>query len=115
MSHAPPSSPLELPLDDALQDHAAQTGSKLDSHPITKALKKCRPVDSITSVLENHAQGFHEFGGVDSRVMMPIKGAVQVLDALSTTGAVSGEGIGVKQPSMSEVPDFYSVPLMCIR
>ena len=114
MTHAPPSSPLEPPVDAALQDYTARTGTKLDSHPITEALKKCSSVNLVTSVLQNHAQAFHGFEGVDRRVMKPIKGAVQVLDALFTTGAVSGEGIGPKQPSMSDLPDFYSFSLKCI-
>jgi hypothetical protein len=93
MTHAPTSSPLEPPVDAALQDYTAQTATKLDSHPITEALKKCSSVNLVTSVLQNHAQAFHEFEGVDRRVMKPIKGAAQVLDALFNTGAVSGEGI----------------------
>jgi hypothetical protein len=86
----------------------------LDGHPITEALKQYSSVDSITPVLQNHSRAFHEFEGVDGRIMKPIKGAVQVLDALST-GAVSREGISSQQPSMSEVLDLYSLSLMFIR
>lgn len=96
-SHASPSSPLESPLGAALQDYTAQTGTKLDGHPITETLKKCDSADSVTSVIQNHARSFHEFEGDAGSVMKPIKYAVQVLHTLST-GAVSGEGISLNRP-----------------
>ena len=102
----PPSSPLESTLGVALQDYTAQTGTKLDGHPITETLKKCDSADSITSVLRDHARAFHEFEGDDGNVMKPIKCAVQVLYTLSTS-AVSGEDIDVNLPVCSK--SFISI------
>jgi len=106
-THASPSSPLESPLGVALQDYTAQTGTKLDGHPITETLKKCDSADSITSVLRNHARAFHEFEGNDGNVMKSIKCAVQVLYTLSTT-AVSGEGVSLNRPVC--LKSFISIP-----
>ena len=100
MSHASSSfqsSSFQLLFNAALQDYTNQTGTKLDEHPLAKQLESCDSVDSITSVLQEHAQKFHEFRGEDGKIMKSLKCAVQVLYTLSTSAAL-GEGIGLVCP-----------------
>jgi hypothetical protein len=93
MSHTS-SLPFQLLFNAALQDYANQTGIKLDEHPLAQQLDDCDSVDSITSVLQEHARKFHEFRGEDGKIMKSLKCAVHVLYTLSTSTAL-GEGIGL--------------------
>jgi hypothetical protein len=94
MSHSSSSSPFQLLFNSALQDYANQTGTKIDEHPLAKQLDNCDSVDSITSVLQEHARKFLEFRGEDGKIMKSLKCAVHVLYTLSTSTAL-GEGIGL--------------------
>ena len=97
MSHTSSSSSFQLLFNAALQDYANQTGTKLDEHPLAKQLESCDTVDSITSVLQEHARKFHEFRGEDGKIMKSLKCAVHVLHTLSTSTTL-GEGIGLVCP-----------------
>ena len=97
MSHASSSSSFQLLFNAALQDYENQTGTKLDEHPLAEQLKGCDSVNSITSVLQDHARKFHEFRGEDGKIMKSLKCAVHVLYTLSTSTAL-GEGIGLVCP-----------------
>jgi hypothetical protein len=83
--------------DAALLDYAAQTGTKLHDHPLAKELQNCDSVDSISSVLQQEAQRFHEFRGEDGKIMKSLKSVVHVLYKFSTSSAL-GEGIGIVCP-----------------
>jgi len=78
----------------AVQDYADQTGTTLDDHPLTKLLESCDSVDSISSVLQQHARRFSEFRGDDGKIMKSLKRAVNVLYMLSTS-SVLGASIGL--------------------
>ena len=102
MGHAPsipdkscPSS-FNVLLDAALRDYEKQTGTKLPNHPFAKQLKKCDSVDSMASVLQDHAQTFLKFRGEDGRIMKILKSTTQVLSTLSDS--VLGEGVGLVRP-----------------
>ena len=97
MSHASSSLSFQLLFNAALQDYENQTGTKLDEHPLAEQLKSCDSIDSITSVLQEHARKFHEFRGEDGKIMKSLKCAVHVLYTLSTSTAL-GEGIGLVCP-----------------
>ena len=94
MTHTSTSSPFQSLFNAALQDYANQTGIKLDEHPLAQQLENCNSVDSITSVLQEHARKFHEFRGEDGKIMKSLKCAIHVLYTLSTSTAL-GEGIGL--------------------
>jgi len=83
-------------LDAALQDYEKQTGTKLPNHPFAKRLKKCDSVDSMASVLQDHAQAFLKFRGEGGKIMKTLKSTTQVLSTLSD--AVLGEGVGLVRP-----------------
>jgi hypothetical protein len=94
----PSSSSFESIFKAALEDYAKRSGTRLDEHhPIVQQLKKCNSVDSITSVIQEHARRFSEFRGEDGKLMKSLKGAVHVLYTLSTS-TVLGQGIGIVCP-----------------
>jgi hypothetical protein len=90
-------SSFQLLFNAALQDYAKQTGTKLEDHPIAQQLKNCDSIDSISSVLQEHARRFQEFRGKDGKIMKSLKRAVHVLYMLSNSTAL-GEGIGIVSP-----------------
>jgi hypothetical protein len=94
MSQSSSSSSFQALFNAALQDYANRTGTKLDDHPIAKQLEKCDSVDSISSLLQDHARKFSDFRGEDGKIMKSLKRAVHVLYTLSTSTAL-GEGIGL--------------------
>jgi hypothetical protein len=81
----------------ALQDYEDQTGNRLVDHPFTKQLETCDSVDSITAVLQEQAQTFHDFRGDNGKLLKSLKSSVDVLYTLSIS-AVLGEGIGLVRP-----------------
>ena len=106
-SHTSPSSPFESLLNTALQDYAKQTGKKLENHPFTKKLKTCDSVDLITSVLQDyqeHTKAFRKFRGDHEKIMRPVKRAVSILFALSSS-TVLGEAVALVCPK-----SFISTP-----
>ena len=110
MGHAPSipdkshSSSFNVLLDAALRDYEKQTGTKLPNHPFAKRLKKCDTVDSMASVLQDHAQAFLKFRGEGGKIMKTLKSTTQVLSKLSD--AVLGEGVGLVRQSIS-FPIFF--------
>lgn len=92
MSHS--SSSFQSLFTAAVQDYADQTGTTLDDHPLTKLLERCDSVDSISSILQQHARQFSEFRGDDGKIMKSLKRAVNVLYMLSTS-SVLGASIGL--------------------
>jgi hypothetical protein len=81
----------------ALEDYAKRSGTRLDEHhPLVKQLENCNSVDSVSSVIQEHARRSREFRE-DGKLIKALKGAVQVLYTLSTT-TVLGEGIGIVCP-----------------
>jgi len=78
----------------AVQEYANQTGTTLDDHPLAGLLERCDSVDSISSVLQQHARRFSEFRGDDGKIMKSLKRAVHVLYMLSTS-SVLGAGVGL--------------------
>jgi hypothetical protein len=98
MSHA--SSSFQSLFDAALQDYTNQTGTRLDEHPFATQFETCSSVESISSVLQEHARAFREFRGEDENIMKSLKSTVHILYTLSIS-VVLGEGIGlVRQKSL---------------
>ena len=75
----------------ALRDYQNQTRTSLVDHPFAKQLESCDSVDSITAILQDQAQIFHEFRGDDGKLMKSVKYSVNILYTLSITTA----GIGL--------------------
>jgi len=94
MSDAFSSSSFQSLFDAALQDYTNQTGTRLDEHPFATQFETCDSVESISSILQQHAQAFREFRGEDGKIMKSLKCTVHILYTLSIT-AVLGEGIGL--------------------
>ena len=94
MSDASSSSSFRSIFDAALQDYTNQTGTRLDEHPFAAQFETCRSVESISSILQQHAQAFREFRGEDGKIMKSLKSTVNVLYTFSVS-AVLGEGIGL--------------------
>lgn len=80
-----------------LQNYAEQTGMKLSDTPIAKQLESCDSVDSISSVLQEHAWKFTKSQGDDGRIMKCLKRAIHVLYTFSTSTAL-GEAISLVCP-----------------
>jgi hypothetical protein len=83
----------------ALQDYADQTGIKLNEHVLIKQLENCDSIDSICSILQEHAQRFHAFRGEDGKIVKSLKSVINVLYTLSTS-TVLGEGVGMVRPKL---------------
>jgi hypothetical protein len=101
-----PSTPSRFRLffDAALQDYEKQTGINLADHPFAKQLESCDSVESITTLFQEQAQDFSEFRGNDCRIMRPLKSAVSILYALSTSTVLS-EAIGlVRRNALIDIP-----------
>jgi hypothetical protein len=97
----PSSESFESIFNAALEDYAKRSGTRLDErHPLVKQLESCDSVDSISSVIEEHARRFRKFRGEDGILMISLKGAVQVLYTLSTS-AVLRERIGIVCPKLA--------------
>ena len=74
----------------AFQDYENQTRISLVDHPLLQRLKSCNSVDSITAILQEQAQIFHEFKGDDGKLMKSLKYLVNILYPLSiSTAAIS--------------------------
>jgi hypothetical protein len=97
MSH-PSSSSLQSLFNAALQQYADQTGTKIDSDPIVQQLEACDSLDSISSVLQEHAQRFAKSRRDDGRIMKCLKPTIHVLYMLSTS-TVLGEGTALVCPT----------------
>jgi len=80
MSHSPSASFL-LIFDTALKDYRNQTGMDLVDHPFPKQLEECNCVDSISSLLQEHAQRFRDFQGEKGKIMKSLECAVHVVHA----------------------------------
>jgi fungal STAND N-terminal Goodbye domain len=117
MSQPSSSSSIRSLFDAALQDYAAQTGTKLRDHPLAKELQNCDSLDSISSVLQKEAQRFHEFRGDDGKIMKSLKSVVHVLYNFST-GSALGEGIGIVCPKSLlpiSVSNMHSVAMVTCK
>ena len=90
----------------ALRDYENQTRTSLIDHPFVNRLKSCHSVDSITAILQEHAQNFHKFRGDDGKLMKSLKCSVNILYPLS----VSTAGIGLVHP----ISHSYSLFLIII-
>ena len=75
----------------ALQDYENQTRISLVDHPLFNRLRSCNSIDSITTILQEHAQIFREFRGDDGKLVKSLKYTVNILYPLSTSAA----GIGL--------------------
>ena len=71
----------------ALQDYENQTRTSLLDHHLVNRLKSCDSVNSITDILQEHAQIFHEFKGDDGKLMKSLKYIVNILYPLSISTA----------------------------
>lgn len=72
----------------ALQAYEKETGIALAEHPFAVQLQSCPSAESITTVLQDQANAFSEFGGY-CRIMRSVTSTVSILIALSTTGPLS--------------------------
>ena len=75
----------------ALRNYENQTKTSLVDHPLFNRLELCNSVNSITTILQEHAQIFREFRGDDGKLMRSLKYTVNILYPLSTSTA----GIGL--------------------
>jgi hypothetical protein len=80
----------------ALQNYEKQTGIALVKHPLANRLQSCDTVESVTAVLHEQSQVFHEFRGRD-KVLKPLKRAATILCKFSAT-ANFGQAIGLVRP-----------------
>jgi hypothetical protein len=86
------SSPPELKLlfETALNEFEKRTGTNLVQHPIIDRLINFESADSVIDILQEQAQAFRSFLGVDGKLMTWLKQTVNVLYALSTSDVISG-------------------------
>jgi len=77
----------------ALEDYEKQTNISLVKHPLAKQLSSCHSVESISSLLQDHARAFSELRGSE-RILKSIKCIVSFLYKLSATAAF-GDNIGL--------------------
>ena len=84
MSHQLRTSPFSGIFESALQDYAKTTNITLATHELTKQLRDCHSVNSVTAFLQNQARELGDFRGSD-RVMRSIENMISVLHILSDT------------------------------
>ena len=71
----------------ALQAYDQKAGVILADHPLAIQFQSCHSIESITTVLQRHAQAFSEFQGSDT-VPKSIKSTVSILFRLSATASL---------------------------
>ena len=98
MGHSSSCSSFQSLFNAALQHYADQTGTKIDDHPIAKQLDDCHSLDSISSVLQEHAWRVAKSQGDDGRIMKCLKRTTDILYTLSTS-TVLGEGTALVRPT----------------
>ena len=77
----------------ALEDYEKQTNISLAKHILAEQLESCHSIESISSLLQDHARAFSELQGSD-RILESIKSIVSFLYKLSATAAL-GDNIGL--------------------
>ena len=87
-NNSPPE--LKLLFETALNEFEKRTGTSLIQHPIIDRLINCESADSVIDILQERAQAFRSFLGVDGKLMTWLKQTVNVLYALSTSNVISG-------------------------
>jgi hypothetical protein len=102
----PSSSTLESLFQAALQRYEEQTGEKLIDHPLAQQLEQCNSVESITEVLQKQAQASKKFRRVESKVMKPLKGIVNILHTVFTNGTVR-KAISLVRRTVPESISFF--------
>jgi hypothetical protein len=95
-----PSSSLSLQdlFNAALQEYENQTGTKLVEHPLARQFETCDSVDSITAILQDQAQKFHEFRGDDGKLMKSLKSSIDTLYPLSINTILAAGLVHPKSP-----------------
>ena len=91
MSHQSRSSRFPAIFESALQDYEKTTNITLATHELTKQLRDCHSVESVTAFLQDQAREFGNFRGSD-RVMKSIENTVSILRILSDT-ATFGDAV----------------------
>jgi len=94
MSQPSSSSSFQVTFNTALQEYENKTGTSLIDHPFAKQLETCESVSSITTILQEQAQGFCEFRENDGKLMKALNSSVDVLCAPSISSALN-EAIGL--------------------
>ena len=94
MSQISSSSTFQTLFNAALLDYKDKTGNALTDHPIAMQLETCESVNSITAILQEQAQSFHEFRENDVKLMKALNSSVDVLCSPSISSALNG-AIGV--------------------
>ena len=85
-----PSPELKSLFETALNEFEKRAGTNLVHHQIIDKLVNCESADSVIDVLQEQAQAFRNFRGGDGKVMTWLKGTVNVLYSLSTSGVLGG-------------------------
>ena len=93
MSDQSGSSHLRVLFEAALQEYEKHTGIALPKHPLAEKFQNCDSVESVTAVLREQAQAFHEFRE-DDKVSKLLKTVLSVLYKLSAA-ANFGPAIGL--------------------
>ena len=89
MSHQSRSSPFPGVFESALHDYAKTTTITLATHELTKQLRDCHSVESVTAFLQDQARQFGDFRASD-KIMKSIENMISVLHILSDTAIFSG-------------------------
>jgi hypothetical protein len=101
----PTSSTFQSLFNAALKDYENQTGISLVDHPFAKQLETCESVSSITAILREQAQRFHEFRENDGKLMKALKSSIDVLCAPSISSALSETvGLVVRRKAFISLP-----------
>jgi hypothetical protein len=77
----------------ALQAYENDAGVKLAEHPLAVQLQSCRSIESVMTLLQQHAKAFSDFRE-DDRIRELIERTVSMLFTLSRTGAL-GASLGL--------------------
>ena len=122
------SSDLESPtlqslVEDAIKQYEKTVGTSLIENQVAIGLRSCDSIESISQVLEERAQSFHEFLGRDRhpKMIKSIKRAVHVLHTIFTApsvlsgGAVqAGHGIGSMVRPNALALSVFLIPDPCL-
>ena len=78
----------------ALQAYEEMTGVSLAQHPLAIKVQSCDTVEAITGLLQDQAQSFSHFQGID-KIMKSIEMTVSALSKVSSTASLSNDAFGL--------------------
>ena len=88
MAHQSEPARFQAIFESALQAYEKRTGLSLAQHPLAIKLQTCHTVEAITGLLQDQAQAFRDFQGID-KIMKSLETTVSILSQLSSAASLA--------------------------